>query len=236
MPRRRSPAPPSPSERPEYTHRHDLPLASRLAAGLAFLTLAGCAGSQVAAPPTIAQGPPVAPAPAAAAPEELPATYAEVLPNGMRLIVQDHRASDIVAVYLWVGVGVRYEPPGSARLRPLPGAHALQGHRQVGAGLRRPGGGRGGREHERRDVLRLHQLLHRGARASPTDLAIELLADMAFRSSFDPRGDRARARGDLRGGAHRGGQPAHRHRPPALRAGLRATTPTAGPCWALPRP
>src|SRR5262249_49326448 len=33
----------------------------------------------------------------------------EVLGNGMTLIVQDHRAADIAAVYLWVNTGVRYE-------------------------------------------------------------------------------------------------------------------------------
>ena len=33
----------------------------------------------------------------------------EVLANGLTLIVQEHRASDIVAVYLWVATGVRYE-------------------------------------------------------------------------------------------------------------------------------
>jgi predicted Zn-dependent peptidase len=30
----------------------------------------------------------------------------EVLPNGLTLVVQDHRAADIVAVYLWVATGV----------------------------------------------------------------------------------------------------------------------------------
>ena len=64
-------------------------------------------------------------------------------------------------------------------------------------------------------------LLHRACPRDAIDTAIELLADMAFRSTFDPRGDRPRARGHLRGGAHRDGQPAHRDRPPALRPGLR---------------
>src|SRR5262249_7898324 len=35
----------------------------------------------------------------------------EVLPNGLTLIVQEHRASDIAAVYMWVATGVRYETP-----------------------------------------------------------------------------------------------------------------------------
>src|SRR5262245_66540674 len=35
----------------------------------------------------------------------------EVLPNGLTLIVQEHRAADIVAVHMWVATGVRYETP-----------------------------------------------------------------------------------------------------------------------------
>ena len=35
----------------------------------------------------------------------------EVLPNGMRLILQEHRLSDVVALHLWVGVGGRDEFP-----------------------------------------------------------------------------------------------------------------------------
>src|SRR4029453_2140958 len=42
---------------------------------------------------------------------ELPPPGRQVLPNGLRLIVQDHRPADVVAVYLYVGVGVRYERP-----------------------------------------------------------------------------------------------------------------------------
>ena len=36
-----------------------------------------------------------------------PRPVVEILPNGLTLIVQDHRAADIEAVYLWVGTGVR---------------------------------------------------------------------------------------------------------------------------------
>jgi predicted Zn-dependent peptidase len=42
----------------------------------------------------------------------LPAPIREVLPNGMRLIVQEHRAASTVAIYLWVGVGGRDEAMG----------------------------------------------------------------------------------------------------------------------------
>src|SRR5512143_3220091 len=43
--------------------------------------------------------------------EDLPPLTRETLPNGLRLIMQDHRAADVAAIYLWVGTGVRYEKP-----------------------------------------------------------------------------------------------------------------------------
>src|SRR5213083_2782901 len=43
--------------------------------------------------------------------EEQPGLRVDQLPNGLTLVVQDHRAADIVAVYLWVATGVRYESP-----------------------------------------------------------------------------------------------------------------------------
>lgn len=39
----------------------------------------------------------------------LPAPVREVLPNGMRLIIQEHRAASTVAIHLWAGVGGRDE-------------------------------------------------------------------------------------------------------------------------------
>src|SRR5215470_661303 len=48
---------------------------------------------------------------AVASSEGQPGLRVEQLPNGLTLVVQDHRAADIVAVYLWVGTGVRYESP-----------------------------------------------------------------------------------------------------------------------------
>jgi zinc protease len=51
-------------------------------------------------------------APAPRAPVRgLPPPSREVLPNGARLIVQEHRTADIVALQLWVGVGGRDEGP-----------------------------------------------------------------------------------------------------------------------------
>jgi Protein of unknown function (DUF2950)/Peptidase M16 inactive domain len=42
---------------------------------------------------------------------KVPPPTVDVLPNGLTLIVQEHRAADIVAVHLWVATGVRYESP-----------------------------------------------------------------------------------------------------------------------------
>lgn len=42
----------------------------------------------------------------------LPEPIREVLPNGMRLIVQEHRAAGTVAIHLWAGVGGRDEAVG----------------------------------------------------------------------------------------------------------------------------
>jgi zinc protease len=42
----------------------------------------------------------------------LPAPIREVLPNGMRLIIQEHRAAAAVAIHLWAGVGGRDEAVG----------------------------------------------------------------------------------------------------------------------------
>src|SRR2546425_10731347 len=40
-----------------------------------------------------------------------PKPIREVLPNGVVLIVQEHRASDVVAVQLWMRMGGRAEAP-----------------------------------------------------------------------------------------------------------------------------
>ena len=66
------------------------------ALAIALLTTAGCAGASPA--PRQSHG--------------LPDPIREVLPNGMRLIVQEHRAGTTVAIHLWTGVGGRDEAPG----------------------------------------------------------------------------------------------------------------------------
>jgi len=67
-----------------------------LPAALALgLWLAGCAAPASAPAPT-----------AAARPTGAAGPVREVLPNGVVLIAQDHRAADMVAVQLWMRVGV----------------------------------------------------------------------------------------------------------------------------------
>src|SRR5690242_12553701 len=50
--------------------------------------------------------------PAPAQRHGLPPPIREVLPNGMRLIVQEHRAAATVAIHLWAAVGGRDEAEG----------------------------------------------------------------------------------------------------------------------------
>jgi zinc protease len=69
--------------------------------GLALLG-AGC---------TVGAGSTPAPTPARAARPAAPAPTREILPNGVVLITQEHRAADVVAVQLWVRVGGRDERP-----------------------------------------------------------------------------------------------------------------------------
>src|SRR5437763_737819 len=51
-----------------------------------------------------------------APPAGLPAPIREVLPNGVRVIVQEHRASDVAALQLWVRAGGRDETPSELGL------------------------------------------------------------------------------------------------------------------------
>src|SRR5258706_15938802 len=69
------------------------------ALAIVLLTTAGCAtGTASSAPSAPSHG--------------LPAPIREVLPNGMRLIIQEHRAAATVAIHLWAGVGGRDEAVG----------------------------------------------------------------------------------------------------------------------------
>ena len=117
--------------------------------------------------------------------EDLPSPTREVLPNGLRLIIQDHRAADVVAVYLWVGVGVRHERPDGLGYAHFQEHMLFKGTDKFGPGfVDRAVEGVGGRTNAVTsfDYTTFYIVV-------PTDqmnTAIQLLHDIAFRSTFDP--------------------------------------------------
>jgi zinc protease len=146
-------------------------LRSRAAAVLlAALILAGCATStQVTAP----AGQP-------------PRPVVETLPNGLTLIVQDHRAADIEAVYLWVGTGVRYETPDGLGYAHFQEHMLFKGTDTFGPGyIDRVVEGQGGRDNAFTSFdYTTFQIL---VPSDGTRTAVGLLDAMAFRSTFDPK-------------------------------------------------
>jgi zinc protease len=148
---------------------------------LAALALAvaagGCAASTTASVTVI-------PRPAGSD-DDLAAVTRELLPNGMRLIIQDHRASDIVAVYLWVKTGIRYEEPDQLGYAHFQEHMLFKGTDKFGPGhIDRATEGVGGRNNAVTsfDYTTFYIIVP----SEQTATAIELLADMAFRSKFDP--------------------------------------------------
>ena len=116
---------------------------------------------------------------------ELPAPVRQVLPNGLRLIVQEHRASDIVAVYLYVGVGVRYERPDQLGYSHFQEHMLFKGTDKWGPGyIDRTVEGVGGRTNATTsfDFTDFYIM----APTESLETAMQTLADMVFRSTFDP--------------------------------------------------
>jgi zinc protease len=141
-----------------------------LAAIVALLLASGCAGLT----------------PGGGARSELPPPVRQVLPNGLRLIVQDHRAADIVAVYLYVGVGVRYERPDQLGYSHFQEHMLFKGTDKWGPGhIDRAVEGVGGRTNATTsfDYTDFYIVVPTEA----TEMALQTLADMVFRSKFDPR-------------------------------------------------
>ncbi len=133
------------------------------------LLLAGCATAQRTVAPTAAG---------------LPRPTREVLPNGVVLIVQEHRASAVVAVQLWMRVGGRDEGPDEVGL-----SHYLEHMLFKGTPTRPTGSidrlieGLGGRsnaftsfDYTHYDVVLPAAHLRAG---------VELLADIAVNASFN---------------------------------------------------
>src|SRR4029077_3565919 len=109
----------------------------------------------------------------------------QVLPNGLRLIIQDHRAADVVAVYMYVGVGVRYERPDQLGYSHFQEHMLFKGTDKWGQGyIDRTVEGVGGRTNATTsfDFTDFYILVP----AESMETAMQTLADMAFRSTFDP--------------------------------------------------
>lgn len=116
---------------------------------------------------------------------ELPPPVRQVLPNGLKLIVQDHRAADIVAVYLYVGVGVRYERPDQLGYSHFQEHMLFKGTDKWGPGyIDRTVEGVGGRTNATTsfDFTDFYIMVPKES----METAMQTLADMAFRSTFDP--------------------------------------------------
>ena len=125
-------------------------------AALASLLLHGCAGLPS---PTPVRSAPIGPS-------------REVLANGLRLIIQEHPASDVVALHLWVGhfaehmlfKGTERRAPGFVDRE----IESVGGRTNAGTSW---------------DYTFYYILLP----ASQTTKGIEILSDMAFNSAFDER-------------------------------------------------
>jgi len=133
-----------------------------------FYTVAGC----MTAPP-------------APGSRGLPAPIREVLPNGMRLIIQEHRAATTVAIHLWTGVGGRDEAVGER------GFSHFAEHMLFKGTDTRPRGfvesdveAVGGRTNAgTSNDYTFYYLLLPATRTVP---GISLIADMVLNSAFDP--------------------------------------------------
>jgi len=110
----------------------------------------------------------------------------EVLANGLTLIVQEHRASDIVAVYLWVATGVRYESAETLGHAHFQEHMLFKGTEKFGPGyIDRAVEGTGGRSNAFTTFDYTTFQIQVPTEAIGT--ALDLLDDMAFRSKFDPK-------------------------------------------------
>src|SRR5499426_355479 len=137
---------------------------------------AGCASTPPPLPPTA----PVAGSIKAAGP------IREVLPNGLTLLIQEHRSSDIVAIYLWVGTGVRYEKPDGLGYAHFQEHMLFKGTDTFGPGyIDRTVEGQGGRSNAFTSFD--YTTFQIQVPSDGTRKALELLEAMAFRSTFEPK-------------------------------------------------
>jgi zinc protease len=144
----------------------------------AFLALLGSAAAGCA---TAGQAP-SAPAARGGAPS---GPVREILPNGVTLIAQEHRASDVVAIQMWVKVGGRDETPDELGL-----SHYLEHMLFKGTPTRPPGSidlmieGLGGTS----NAFTAYDFTHFDVVLPANHLAagLELLADIGVNAAFDP--------------------------------------------------
>src|SRR5262249_11452518 len=110
----------------------------------------------------------------------------EVLPNGLTLIVQEHRASDIAAVYMWVATGVRYETPETLGHAHFQEHMLFTGPDKFGPGyIDRTVEGTGGRSNAFTTFD--YTTFQIQVPSDAVGTALELLNEMAFRSAFAPK-------------------------------------------------
>src|SRR3954469_25414538 len=109
----------------------------------------------------------------------------DVLPNGLVLITQEHRAADVVALQMWVRVGGRDESPSELGL-----SHYLEHMLFKGTPTRPPGSidilieGVGGASNAFTSYDYTHYDVVVPAKALRT--GVELLADIGVNASFPP--------------------------------------------------
>ena len=150
-----------------------------------------------------------------------------ILPNGIPVIIQEHRAADVAALQLWVRAGARDEAQDELGL-----AHYLEHMLFKGTATRPPGfvereveavGGRinAGTSWD-------YTFYHTVVPARNAAGAIEMLADVAVNASLEERTARGREAGGARGDAAQRGQPATLSRPAALFRLPSRAIPTAG--------
>ncbi len=155
----------------------------------------------------------------------------DVLPNGLTLIVQDHRAADIVAVYLWVATGVRYESPETLGHAHFQEHMLFKGTDTFGPGyIDRTVEGTGGRSNAFTTFDYTTFQVQVPSEATAT--GIQLLEEMAFHSKFDPKEIDAERQVIFEEDPHRDRQPPDGQPCARCTAWCSRTIRTAGPCSA----
>jgi zinc protease len=170
--------------RPDVKSRGTARSVRVLVAGLA-LVAAGCAATTGGAPPPGTSTGRATAAPGAAAKSGPSGPIRQVLPSGLRLIIQDHRAADVVAVYMYVGVGVRYERPDQLGYSHFQEHMLFKGTDKWGPGyIDRAVEGVGGRTNATTsfDYTDFYIVVP----VEAMEMAMQTLAEMAFRSTFPP--------------------------------------------------